>query len=238
MFTGSAEEQYRYFDKMARLYALLQDKQSKDLFFARLQFEMEGNMDAAVQLNEIVKQYETGASQPGKNTWREEFAKASSVGKKIVLYGAGALGRLYATLILKSGIDFYAFCDKNKAGDVIYGKPVLLPSEIISDPASYVIVISTQTYYDEVVTWFQKNNFPMDSILHCFDFPTGSAYFEFPELFEDGTAFVDAGCYDGKDTIKFAKWCHGKYSKIFAFEPDESNYARCKKNIEAGLGGY
>ncbi len=229
----NTENQYSFICNMMQLYKRLQDEQSKELFWARLQFDMEPNMDTAVRFNEIVRQYQEPSAQTYKNAWREEFAKSRSQGKKIILYGAGVIGKTYATYILNSHEDFYAFCDQNKSGETILGKPVLSPTKIIANPMAYAVLISATKYYTEMLSFLEKNKFPMDSILHCFDFANEEPYFVFPELFKQGTAFVDAGCYDGKDTVRFSKWCGGGYSKIFAFEPDETNYKRCRENIDS-----
>lgn len=36
--------------------------------------------------------------------------------------------------------------------------------------------------------------------------------------------FVDCGCFDGNDILKFVKWCGYEYNKIFAFEISDENY--------------
>lgn len=44
--------------------------------------------------------------------------------------------------------------------------------------------------------------------------------------------FIDGGCYDCSTSMLFSEWCDNKYEKIFAFEPDEQNFTRCKKKSE------
>ena len=56
-------------------------------------------------------------------------------------------------------------------------------------------------------------------------------YFEFPDLFPCGTAFVDGGCLNCRTSYLFADWCGGAYSKIFAFEPDPLSASICEKNL-------
>lgn len=58
-------------------------------------------------------------------------------------------------------------------------------------------------------------------------------YFEdFLSLQPAGEAFVDVGCFDGYTSLEFIKRCPG-YSKIYAFEPDPSNHARCVQSLGA-----
>lgn len=219
---------YTYAEKMIRLYNQLQDELSKNIFWARLQYEAEPNMDSAMRL------YGIGSGQ--QTAWRNTLAVATANGEKIVLYGAGANGMKTAERFLNSHVDFYAFCDRKKVGETIFGKPVLAPQEIIDFPEQYAVLITSSLYYDEILQFLQGNGFPADSILHFLGFVsrnTTTHYREFPELFKPGTAIVDAGCFDGEDTIRFAKWCSGAYSKIYAFEPDAKNFCNCKVNIEA-----
>ena len=72
-------------------------------------------------------------------------------------------------------------------------------------------------------------------------------YFDYKEYYKPYGIFIDAGCFDGQTSIKFAKWCNNKYSKIYAFEPEKNNFEICKDNlmnlknvelINAGLGSY
>ena len=59
-------------------------------------------------------------------------------------------------------------------------------------------------------------------------------YFEFSnELFHSGTAFVDAGCFDGHDSVRFAEWCRGNYSEIFSLDPDPSNFKTCQNVLKS-----
>ncbi len=60
----------------------------------------------------------------------------------------------------------------------------------------------------------------------------GKEYFQFPERFQSGTAMVDCGSYDGRDSIYFSEWCHGEYSTIYAFEPDPQNAKNCEERLK------
>lgn len=219
-------------EKMILLYNRLQDELSRKIFWARLQFEAEPGIDQAFQLRRIGQ----GATIP-QISWRERLTEATKGGKKLVLYGAGAYGGDVARNLLKSHFDFFAFCDRDKAGRTYLGKTILSPSELVSHSDLYVVVITTIPYYEEVYQYLSENKFPSNNIIKCPEIDpirgkTGQ-YYEFPELFKPGTAIVDGGCFDGMDTIEFSKWCGGRYSQIYAFEPDPVNYLHCKANIEA-----
>ncbi len=226
-----AEMYYDYTNKTAELYSLLQDKQSKELFEARLNHELKQDMDTAMRLVQIAR--EGKESDLSVHKWRELFLNASAQRKKVILYGAGVLGQTIAAYILNSEEDFFAFCDKNKHGKTICGKAVLPPSEIAANPDSYAVLICSVTYQGEIGQFLKQHGFPEDSIATCLESADGDCYFEFPQFFRRGTAFIDAGCYDGTDIIRFSKWCNGSYSKIFAFEPDKANYLHCKDRLSS-----
>ena len=228
--------QYAYVNNMVRLYNKLQDDQSKEIFWARLQFEAEPNLDHALALGALSGLW----PEEEKLDWKSEFENAVSTGKKIVLYGAGAAGQTFANLVLNSGADFYAFCDRKKSGTIVCGKSVLQPEEIVKCSEHYAVVICTTDYYEEILQFLRDSKFPQGSILRCSALfsakESAVQYCEFSERLRSGTAIVDAGCYDGVDTIRFYHWCDGTCSKIYAFEPDESNYDHCAVSIkEAGL---
>ena len=49
------------------------------------------------------------------------------------------------------------------------------------------------------------------------------------ETFDTGSVFVDCGCFDGNDSIKFAQKCKdGIFSNIYAFEPNKKNFEICR----------
>lgn len=74
----------------------------------------------------------------------------------------------------------------------------------------------------------KDNGFPEKHVLHCFDYSANQKqYFEFPELYRAGTAFIDGGCLNCQDDFTFSAWCNDTYSYIMAFEPDPDNYRRC-----------
>lgn len=71
-----------------------------------------------------------------------------------------------------------------------------------------------------------------------------------PQYFEplicplsDNEVFVDGGCFIGDTAEEFIRQVHGKYGRIYGFEPDEHNYKKAcanlsqYKNIDVSLGG-
>lgn len=62
-----------------------------------------------------------------------------------------------------------------------------------------------------------------------------------PESFFPAT-FVDGGAYDGVTSMQFKRWCEQKCGKreavhkIYAFEPDPTNFEVCRKYLAADCG--
>lgn len=54
-------------------------------------------------------------------------------------------------------------------------------------------------------------------------------YFDFFKYTGEKESFVDGGVLDLGSTKRFMEWCSGNYGRIFAFEPDKSNYELCKE---------
>lgn len=57
-------------------------------------------------------------------------------------------------------------------------------------------------------------------------------YFDFFEYAGEKETFVDGGVYDLGSVKGFLNWCGGNYERIYAFEPEQSNYGRCKEIAE------
>lgn len=240
-------ELYTIADHMAEFYNLLQDDLSRNIFWARMQFDLEPSMSRAVQLLRFTEGY-TDDEFAALNHWKEIFHDLRDAQKKIFLYGAGSFGRLTADLILKDGEDFFAFCDRqgsDTGGNLnILGKPVYSPDYLFKHMQQSYVVIATIDYYKDIEYFLLQNGFPPEQILQ-FHFEwyfnsnnkaSNKQYFAFPELYRKGTTFVDAGCFDGENSIQFAKWCEGNYESILAFEPDDENYRICSSRMKnAGL---
>ena len=52
------------------------------------------------------------------------------------------------------------------------------------------------------------------------------------KYFQKGGMYVDCGAYDGDTIQKFINWSREKYSRIFAIEPDRTNFIKLKNFIK------
>lgn len=230
-------DMYHFIGKIHTLYELLQDEQSRAIFLARLAFDIDPsipNIKHIVSLGSFKEQGLLGWNP----SWTEVVRKLSREHKKIILYGASETGILIAKMLEFERINFYGFCgsDAERFPDGLLGKPVFTPDELVAHGDEYYVVPSAgPESYREIYQFLQKHNYPEEHILDWSDvvcFEDKNQYFEFPELYRRGTAFIDGGCYNCETSYKFAQWCEGAYSSIIAFEPDPDNYANCCKILQ------
>lgn len=154
--------------------------------------------------------------------------------------------------MIAENVPFYGFCSRSQKlkKEGLLSKPVLDHEELSENKEDYYFIVPSAEHYDRAVQRLKNHNIKKERILPYFrgDYSRGkSIYFEFPEYFRKGAAFVEAGSYNGADTIAFSKWCNGEYSKIYAFEPDPANAETCSESFsrcgisrielfQAGLG--
>lgn len=228
---------YQLIEKLHVLYGLLMDEQSKDIFLTRFAIDMEQSIPHVKYLVSLGSCKERGFL--GWNQKRIDILKKlNREDKKIILYGTARAGHLVADMLELEQVNFYGFCgrDADEFPNGLLGKPVFSPDELVAHGDEYYVVPTVgEQAYEEISNFLQKKNYPEDHILDWIDvssFDDEKHYFEFPELYHKGTAFIDAGCYDCEDSYRFAKWCGGAYSSIIAFEPDPNNYNECCKKVQ------
>ena len=85
----------------------------------------------------------------------------------------------------------------------------------------------------EVLTQIVKGSLENDC--DCYEMIAGESQY-FPDFIvsnlTDEEIFLDAGAYTGDSISEFISMVHNKYSKIYAFEPDEMNMAIAKKEFK------
>ena len=52
--------------------------------------------------------------------------------------------------------------------------------------------------------------------------------------YKEDYTYIDIGAYTGDTILRFLAFCHGKFKKILAFEPDETNYVRLLSFVNDG----
>lgn len=225
--------------RMTELYDRLQDNQSQKIFWDRLACDVQPTAERAFELylDGIAVKEKEEILKSSQADIAETLAQLRREGKQVLLYGAGVCAGRVVQLLRNSGIEFDGFCDQRYRELKDYeGKPVFPPEYLFTNAEDCYISITTIDHAQEIIQFLRENQFPQDHILPYFRTDqlktVKKQYFEFPEFYPRGTAFVDGGCLDAKDSLYFAQWCEGKYSQIFAFEPDRLNQEKCKRTAE------
>lgn len=223
---------------MAKLYHLLEDKLSEDIFWARLQFDCDANFENEARLLAL-SPMDLSEEVQFHLQFKSVCERLRAEEKQLFLYGAGPIGKTLGQWILEAGGDFFAYCARNheKYVDGVNGKRVYPPEYVFENADKCFVLIPNIVTGAEIFQILAAHHFPREQIRFWIRPELSMAlnaqqYFSFPELFPKGTAFVDAGCYDCGTSKNFAQWCCGDYSKIFAFEPDPESYQRCLMNAD------
>lgn len=235
---------YQASQHIGNLYDLLLDERSSRVFWARLACDIKPSIHHFLSLFQS-----TGLLSPKlegtQQGWENTMARLRKQGKKVILYGAGSCGEIIGLQMQKENCDFFGFCDQH--ADAMpngkLGKPVISPAQLFEQADNFYVVICSTDYDAEIEQYLLENQFPADHILpyfrsfgHSFASLTQSEYFQFPEYFTPHTAFVDGRVFHAEDSMRFAEWSGGKYSYIYAFEPDPYNCQQAGQALrDAGI---
>lgn len=225
---------YKTMEKTREIYSLLQDNLSKEVFKARLAFDLEPTMTNAMNLLLLNQDLSRGQAAEVRD-WKKTLQVIKKENKNLAIYGAGGCGKQAARTLFDDNIEFYGFCGRKGpegySNGMLMGKPVISPQYLLEHKSDFYVMICT-TSFSEIMDVLNAGNFPQEYILHCFDYSANERqYFEFPKLYRKGTAFIDGGCLNCDDDYRFASWCDDAYSYIMAFEPDPKNHQKCEERL-------
>ena len=216
---------------MSKVYFWLSDDVSKRIFLSKVDYLITGDKS---YIDDMVRTYLPGLPLRNNKEIKDLF-DVIPLGRNIVLYGAGEDFVMNAEA-LTSDSRVVAICDadKDKQNNTICGLMIISPEQLAVDYRECNIIITSHISQNEIRSVLQKKGFSERSIydlspyIFCAD---NGQYFsvdfwKYNE--EDGEVFVDDGCCNLQSTILFGKYCRN-IRKVYAFEPDEYNYIRCKK---------
>lgn len=221
-------------EKIDWVYSNLEDEKSKLIFEARKQFALSNDEQ---YIDELVRNStgELGTRwYPGKE--KELVKVLKQRGLKIIIYGAGYYGKQVFDLCFSSGLQVEFFCDadKNKWGSQIQGITIISTDKLKEIVKDHLIVVSPKYAYKEIVDKLIKMGIKSENIYKYIDYicvVSKEQYFDDDIIqFEDGEIFIDGGCLNLDTSKIFAskmKACGCTFEKIYAFEPDETNYQTC-----------
>lgn len=218
--------------ELKKVYSLLNDDLSRQIFINRLGFMVSTQIDS-----EYTKEGMYCFSQMLKcaNLNVEELAKMIRE-KPIVVYGVGYCSYLFTALINAyfDDKDISAYCDKRHHEiQVFFEKPVMSINEIKNSFPDAIFVITPNNVKDEILSELRKNNISDSQIIIDYNKlikPITDEYFDEVLNFFEKEVFVDAGCCNCANSLDFIKRCP-TYEKIYAFEPDCKSYEVCKRVI-------
>lgn len=225
---------YEYFSHMKSDYAALYDDISRELYFLRIALDVEMNPSIIYNPDIIrkmvtlsgIKEYFSSFEYDLDSIWNAINNKIP-----IMIYGAGAYGKRWCEFLSAQHANIRGFYDKNYQNiHSIMGFSVFEPPK--NPEGEHLILITPLYFVDEIYESLLQKGFTCNRLLRgCSKWQndTEHQYFDFLDKYPEGGAFVDAGCFDCDTSFRFSRWCGGKYSKIFAFEPDEKNIQKCKR---------
>ena len=201
-----------------KVYDKLLDKKSRYIFEKRL---LASIIDDERYIEDIIR--EGTYIQQVKRLFQSEN----------YIYGAGR--RLDFAMWLFYGVTWKGIIDQKKTSDYEGIKIKRLEEYCISNDA--VVLVTLKEGTKEVMDKLLEKGIKAENIIILNDVIKEvheNTYFD-DEIFcqkrqDVKGVFIDAGCYDGMDTIK-AKAYFPNIDKVVSFEPDPENYEKCKKNL-------
>lgn len=219
-----------WIDKIKMLYGVLADKESRDIYINRLNYLMTGN---EIYIKNIVNKYLPKFKDCGTESDLYHIINEKHSNADIILYGAGEAA--VRSLPYWRQLDkFKGFCDKDemKQREGVDGIKVMPPEVLLNYYQNAVVIISTTKFEAEIKKFLIKNGFEKEQIYYLGEFSinfSDDQYFDKDVIqFSKEEVFVDAGSKDLNTSIEMKRYCP-EVKKIYAFEPDSSNYQKCKQ---------
>lgn len=210
-----------YWSDIQKIYERIVDEKSKDIYVCRLLLAF---TEDEKYIRRLVLSTQTGKA----------FQKFLAEQKGIYIYGAGIRGKRLVRMFPE--MKWKKYIDKKCTG-VCNGIDIISPDALQPEPDT-VILITNYEGYTEITEDLQARGIPKEQIVSVAEFETNAQenqYFEERCIrnFKNTTgAFIDAGCFDGRDSIRFIESSLYHNTPIYAFEPDHTNYQNCKKALK------
>jgi len=215
-------------EKLKKVYNMLEDKESKDIWLHRLNYILTSDKK---YIYYIVERY-TKYSPKTDDIYNEIINRFGE--KDIILYGVGNDAiKSFGYWSDKSNVKCYCDRDVEKQANGFYSYNVISLEKLAETYTDEVIVITSSEFYAEIQDYLIKQSIPQDKIIMPYEYSYISdiekQYFDekFISLGNE-EIFVDAGAYDLMSTIRLQKKCNS-VKKSYAFEPDPENFNRCMR---------
>ena len=192
---------------LEKIYSRLEDEPSKKIFEIRRQYMRDG--DKVVFAHQIL------AMHPDMYFGEIEQFQAQIGSKELCIVGNSAMCKYMYEVLSKTGFSI-CYCQKAeelKQRDTTQGY-IVFESSVVGD--------------------IQKMGVQPEKILYSERQFTGRIGWQYFDVLSAGEKeiFVDIGGYSGETSLDFIKWCGGKYSHIYIFEPNPLIFHKCQKRLE------
>lgn len=216
------------YDKTKKIYSILEDEISKEIFAAQLNFRATGDIS---YMRNLSMRYRNLSADI------ENFAdKLCNHGDdRLVAFGAGANGRdLVYTF---SNLPWIGFIDnfRNDKFDDRTKLPVFslqyYEEKYGLEHTKYVITVYRRENVEAIRNQLLEKGVDVNNIISIPDWRNNCSQYFDVFVPNKNESFVDCGCYDGSTAFRFAGWCAGggmKYDKIWSFEPDPKSFVKCE----------
>lgn len=221
-----------YIDKMSKssdIFCRLQDKESKIVFEARVNYLISRNENEFYkEINKLKKECYC--------TELNDFLKDNEDYEGIIIFGTDKDSIRTKELLESCNKSVRFFCDKNllNVGKTIEGLTVISMEELVKAYSKCIVILSSKPNLTEAYCYLLRSGFPRKQIL----FPmhkqlitaNGWQYFD---VFKpvDREIYIDAGAYNGDSILDFVKWTGGAYERIYAFEANPEMADTVRKTI-------
>ena len=218
------------YEELKKVYRYFDDEESKMIFRQRLLYALTGDCKYIKEMLLFYQKKNKGYYDILDVLAEPELFKE----KKIVLFGTGVWGRYVMFWLNYCHLECSFFCDNDplKVGTEILGKQVISAQQLFSEHRDALVFIATEKYEMEVLQQLKENNIEDSQIIRLL-FTHDQVYFDNMIVKpQEKEILIDGGCFDAKNSLDFVEWTGGNVKKIYAFEPDQNNMKRCKKNFD------
>lgn len=209
-----------YWSDIQKIYEHIVDEKSKDIYVCRLLLAF---TEDEKYIRKLVLSTQTG----------KEFRKFLDKQKEIYIYGAGIRGKRLVRMFPE--MRWRKYIDKKCTG-ICNGIDIINPDALQLE-SDGIILITNYEGHAEIAEDLMARGIPKSQIASVADFETKAQenqYFEercIKNFKNTAGVFIDAGCFDGRDCIRFMESSLNHNTSIYAFEPDQANYQNCKKAL-------
>ncbi len=221
---------YSLMELTRKIYSVIADDESKRVFENRVMYSLTRDEKYLMNLIQSVDLY-------------KEIRKVFDFdNRKKYIFGAGIRGQYLVQLF--SDVHFEAYIDSFATGSVCGMEIIAFDDFIRADDGEAVIYISALKYqqeqYEQLIAAGISENRIVNIAKMQADYWYERQYFDLPKLAEqmnEREVFIDGGCYDAANSLRFMEFAKKAEAYIYAFEPDEENYVLCKDKLNSACDG-